>query len=37
MRPKFLAKDHSSEWHAWQHAIKAVKKKYVLKNLFVYL
>ena len=27
MRPKFLAKDSSSEWHAWQHAIK-VKKKY---------
>lgn len=28
MRPKFLAKDHSSEWYAWQHAIKVVKKKY---------
>jgi len=28
MRPKFLAKDNSSEWHSWQHAIKQVKKKY---------
>ena len=28
MRPKFLAKDSSSEWYAWQHAIKQVKKKY---------
>ncbi len=28
MRPKILAKDRSSEWCAWQHAIKQVKKKY---------
>ena len=27
MRPKILAKDRSSEWCAWQHAIKQVKKK----------
>ena len=27
MRPKNLAKDMSSEWLAWQHAIKYVKKK----------
>ena len=28
MRPKILAKDKSSEWLAWQHAIIYVKKKY---------
>ncbi len=27
-RPKYLAQDDSSEWYAWQHAIKQVKKKY---------
>lgn len=32
MRPKFLAKDHSSEWLAWQHAIREVKKKYVFEK-----
>jgi N,N'-diacetyl-8-epilegionaminate cytidylyltransferase len=28
MRPKVLAKDKSSEWYAWQHAIKYANKKY---------
>lgn len=28
MRPKVLAKDKSSEWCAWQHAIKYANKKY---------
>mgnify|MGYP001252107590 CR=1 FL=1 len=31
-RPKFLSKDNSSEWHAWQHAIKQVKKKYYFEK-----
>lgn len=28
MRPKTLAKDNSSEWYAWRHAIKQVNQRY---------
>ena len=27
IRPKYLAKDNSSEWMAWRHALKFIKKK----------
>ena len=36
-RPKYLAKDNSDEWLAWQHAVKYVNKKKIKINKFISL
>ena len=36
-RPKKLARDKSSEWDAWQHAIKTLNKKNIFFDVFISL